>query len=105
MTGGIMTGSTRGLPARALVLLILIAVAGAVVAGAVATRHHHDGPGLYDNRGLLEALATIDRTGGLAAVVTATPIEVVAALLVLLLVARPALAPVADARLRAPPAR
>ena len=100
-----MSHSTRGLSARALALLVLLAVAGAVVAGGVATRHRHDGPGLYDDRCLLEALVTIDRPGGLAAVVTATPTEVVAALLVLLLVARPALTPVADARLRAPPAR
>jgi hypothetical protein len=100
-----MSHSTRGLPARALALLVLLAVAGALIAGAVATRHHHDGPGLYDDRCPLEALATVDRTGSLTAVVTAAPIEVVAALVVLLLVARPALAPVADARLRAPPLR
>jgi hypothetical protein len=100
-----MPDSKRGLPARALALLVLLAVAGALIAGAVATRHHHDGPGLYDDRCPLEALAAVDRTGGLITVATTTPIEVVAALLVLLLVARPALAPVADARLRAPPVR
>ena len=100
-----MSYSMRGLSTRALVLLVLLTVAGAVVAGAVATRHHHDGPGLYDDRCPLEALAAVDRTGGLAAVVTATPIVVVSARLLLRRVARPGLAPVADARLRAPPAR
>jgi hypothetical protein len=100
-----MAGTTRGLPARALALLVLLATVGALVAGAVVARHHHDGPGLYSDWCPLEALATVDRTTSLVDAVTTTPIEVVAALAVLLLVARPALAPVADARLRAPPAR
>jgi hypothetical protein len=100
-----MADATRRLPARALVLLVLLALVGAVVAGAVAARHHHDGPGLYRDWCPLEALATVDRTASLVGAVPATPIEVVAALVVLLLVARPALAPVADARLRAPPLR
>jgi hypothetical protein len=100
-----MADSTRGLPARALVLLVLLTIVGGVVAGAVAARHHHDGPGLYSDWCPLEALATVDRTASLVGAVTTTPIEVVSALVVLLLVARPALGPVADARLRAPPAR
>jgi hypothetical protein len=101
-----MSRATRGLPLRFLAVAVLLAVAGVLVAGVAVARHHHDGPGLYDDRCPLEALATIDRTSGrLVAAVTATPVEVATALAVPLVVARRGLPPAADARLRAPPVR
>jgi hypothetical protein len=100
-----MSRAARGLPLRFLTLAVLLAVIGLLVASAAAARHHHDGPGLYDDRCPLEALATVDRPGEIVPTVTAVPVEAAAALALLFRVVRPALAPVADARLRAPPAR
>ena len=106
MNGDAMSRVTRGLPLRFLALAVLVAVAGVLVAGVAVARHHHDGPGLYDDRCPLEALATVDRTSsGIVAAVTATPVEVATTLVVPLLVARLDLPAAADARLRAPPAR
>ncbi|HEU4369907.1 MAG TPA: hypothetical protein VFV05_16915 [Methylomirabilota bacterium] len=98
-----MPVSTRGLTLRLLALAVLVIAAGTIVGGAEAARHHHDTPGVYDDRCPLEALATVDRTGGVVAVVTATHVEVAADLVLLPRVVRPALAPAADSRFRAPP--
>lgn len=98
-----MPASTRGLTLRLLALAVLLIAAGAVAGGAEAARHHHGAPGLYDARCPLEALATVDRTSGVVAVVTATHVEVSGDLILLHAVARPALAPAADTRFRAPP--
>ena len=106
MNGDAMSRVTRGLPLRFLALAVLVAVAGVLVAGVAVARHHHDGPGLYDDRCPLEALATVDRTSsGIVAAVTAPPVEVATTLVVPLLVARLGPPAAADARLRAPPAR
>lgn len=98
-----MPASTRGLTLRLLALAVLVIAAGAIVGGAQAARHHHDAPGIYDDRCPLEALATVDRTSGVVAVVTATHVEVATGLVLLHAVDRPALAPAADTRFRAPP--
>jgi hypothetical protein len=100
-----MSRATRGLPFRFLAVAVLLAVAGVLAAGAAAARHHHGGPGLYDDRCPIEALATLERSAGVVTVVTATPVEAAAPLSDAFLLVRPALSPVADARLRAPPAR
>lgn len=98
-----MSAPTRGLTLRLLALAVLVIAAGAIVGGAEAARHHHDAPGVYNVRCPLEALATVDRTSGMVAVVTATHVEVAAGLILLPRVVRPALAPAADTRFRAPP--
>lgn len=100
-----MSRGIRGLSARILALVVLLAVAGAIVAGAAAARHQHDGPGLYDTRCPLEALGAFARTGGLVLVASVVPVEVAGALAAMLLVVRPTPTPAADTRLRAPPAR
>jgi hypothetical protein len=100
-----MPGSTRGLTLRLLALAVLVVAVGVIVGGAAAARHHHDGPGVYDDRCPLEALAAVDRASGVVAVVTATPVAIATALVALPIVVRPALAPAADARFRAPPVR
>jgi len=106
MNGDAMSRATRGLPLRFLAVAVLLAVAGVLVAGVSVARHHHDGPGLYDDRCPLEALATVDRTSsGIVAAVTATPVEVATPLVVPLLIARLGLPAAADAQLRAPPVR
>jgi hypothetical protein len=106
MNSDAMSRATRGLPLRFLAVAVLVAVVGVLVAGVAVARHHHDGPGLYDDRCPLEALATVDRiSSGIVAAVAATPIEGATTLVVPLVVARPGLPAAADARLRAPPAR
>ena len=98
-----MPAPTRGLTLRLLALAVLVIAAGAIVGGAEAARHHHDRPGVYDDRCPLEALAAVDRTSGMVAVVTATHVEVATGLILLPGAVRPALAPAADTRFRAPP--
>jgi hypothetical protein len=107
MNSEAMSRASRGLPLRFVALAVLLAVAGVLVAGVALARHHHDGPGLYNDRCPLEALATFDRSSssGIVAAVTATPVEVATTLVVPVLVARLGLPAAADARLRAPPAR
>jgi hypothetical protein len=100
-----MPASTRGLPIRVLALAILLLTAGALGAGAEAARHHHDGPGVWDDRCPLQSLAALERTGAPIAVAPGVPVEVAAALLAVPAAVRPALAPAADTRLRAPPVR
>jgi hypothetical protein len=101
-----MSRATRGVPLRFLALAVLVAVAGVLVAGVAVARHHHDGPGLYDDRCPIEALATVERTSsGVVSAVTATPVEGATTLVVPVLVARLGLPAAADARLRAPPVR
>ena len=100
-----MSAAARGLPTRLLALVALLAVVGLLAGGGATARHHHDAPGLYDDRCPLQALATFERAAQVVAALTAVAVTMVAALAVQLSVVCPARTPFASARLRAPPAR
>jgi hypothetical protein len=100
-----MPGASRGLTFRLLAFAVLALTVGVIVGGAEAARHHHDGPGVYNDRCPLQVLAAVARASGVVAVVTATAVEIATALVAPALVVRPAPVPAADARFRAPPVR
>jgi hypothetical protein len=105
MTDSTALTSMRTTTMRLTAALALVIIVGALLGGAHATGHRHDGPGFYDASCPLAALGAIDRTGGAVDPPASTPIAMAISVVVVALFGWPALTPVADARLRAPPAR